>query len=293
MTENAQAQGPRRSFRRWLARSRLTILVVIWLATMVCGFLGFERYLSSRPESWTTTTVIYQTLKLFLLETGEMPPPLPWELEVARFMAPALTAYATWQVVARVFYEQLQVFRARRMRGHVIVCGLGRKGLALARSLRQQGTGVVAIERDPTAASISAAADEGVVVLTGHATSPEMLRRAGILRASQVIAVCGQDGDNAAVAANASTLVGGREGQALHCKVHIVDPVFCDLWRERWLISIWEDPVEPMLVDFYNSYDSGARALLTENDPFLAAEDIGRCPHVLVVGGDGWGGRSL
>ena len=67
-------------------------------------------------------------------------------VDVARFLAPTVTAYATLSAVATVFGEQVSGMRARMSSGHVVVCGLGRLGALLAKALRAAGYAVVAME---------------------------------------------------------------------------------------------------------------------------------------------------
>jgi len=68
-------------------------------------------------------------------------------------------------------------------RNHTIICGLGQKGLLLARRLRERGERVVVIERNEENDLIRAARDVGAVVMLGDATEPYMLNRAGISHA--------------------------------------------------------------------------------------------------------------
>jgi voltage-gated potassium channel len=89
-------------------------------------------------------------------------------------------------------------FRRRRMerqikamRDHVIVCGWGRVGTAIAHNLKAHDTGVVVIDTAPE----RIATVEGPFVL-GDATDEEVLRSAGIERARSLITALNADADN-------------------------------------------------------------------------------------------------
>jgi voltage-gated potassium channel len=89
-------------------------------------------------------------------------------------------------------------FRRRRMerqiksiKDHVIVCGWGRVGTAIARSLRAQQSEVVVI--DSSAERIATV--DGLSVL-GDATDEEVLSAAGIERARALITALNADADN-------------------------------------------------------------------------------------------------
>ena len=69
--------------------------------------------------------------------------------------------------------------------GHVIVCGYGRSGQALARFLEKEGVPVIALDADPERVRQAAAAGDSVVY--GDASRREVLAAAAISRAMAVV----------------------------------------------------------------------------------------------------------
>ncbi|MCM2327989.1 MAG: cation:proton antiporter [Lysobacter sp.] len=69
--------------------------------------------------------------------------------------------------------------------GHVIVCGYGRSGQALARFLEREGVSVVALDADPERVRQAAAAGDSVVF--GDASRREVLAAAALSRAMAVV----------------------------------------------------------------------------------------------------------
>src|SRR5436305_3777312 len=155
--------------------------------------------------------------------------------------------------------DQLQLLRIRRIRDHVVICGLGDKGLLLTKAFRARGDAVLVIEQEETNDLAESCKDLGAVVLIGSATEQEMLAKARVGHAKYLIAVCGDDGANAEVAAHARELAlaqgGGstRRGRGLTCVTHIVDP---DLW---YLLRRWEiATTSSFRMQFFNVFDIGA-----------------------------------
>jgi len=270
-----------RQLGRVLNRCQWQLVVAIALAVTVLGYLGFREHLSALSADRSFTSTLYLTLQLFVLGSGAVSLPIPWELDLARFLAPVLPAYATAKVLGRIFFEQFHELRLRAFRDHVVICGLGRRGLALAKAFLDQGLRVVAIEADGASALVAEARAAGAIILFGRSTSAEVLRRAGVDRAAQLVAVHDEDGDNAEIAIRVSETVKGRTGRPLICQVHIVDPLLCNLLRERQVVA---GRTGSVLIEFYNTYESAARALLDESDPFRSAELRGQPPHLLVAG---------
>ncbi|MGD2154268.1 MAG: NAD-binding protein [Gemmatimonadales bacterium] len=264
---------------------------VLFVAALVLGFVGFLKYFAAAGELRSRWDLLYLALQLFNLESGSLASgAIPWELQVARLLAPAVAVYTVIKTVAVIFGERFERFRARFYRSHVVICGLGRKGLLLARSLRARGDRVVVVELDAENDLIGTARGYGAVVLVGDLRDPQMLRRARVHKASHLVAVAGDDGVNAEVAVRARELATNRDGQPLSCLVHIVDPQLCTLLRMQ---EIGRPKDESFRLDFFNVFESGARTLLREYPVAGPSQSGERSAGGTVVVGLGHFGANL
>lgn len=268
----------RRQVRPRLRRYGWLLLGTLWIAAVVLGYLGFRALDGGRGSFWDT---LYLALQLFPLQSGSVPPPVPWELEVARLLAPAVLAATAVGAVLETLRDELRSLAVRRLRGHVVVCGLGERGLLLAKGFSRDYP-VVAIEGDEEARGIGEAREEGVIVVIGDATDRTVLRRARVDRARYLVAVGGDDGTNAEVAVDARELVADGRGGELDAFVHVVDPTLCRLLRGRV-----DEPAgrDSFRLHFFNVFETGARAWLDEHPPFSPEDgNAARPPHLVVVG---------
>ena len=101
----------------------------------------------------------------------------------------------TLEVLATQGRELVRIARWRRgMDEHVVVIGYGTKGRSAVETLRNNG---VAAEKivivDPSSTALGEAHEDGLAVVTGDATRREVLRRAGVARAKQVIITADRD----------------------------------------------------------------------------------------------------
>ncbi len=267
----------RRPYRRlwlWLKARRWVIGGGFIVLALALGIIGFREYFIAQGRSRSLWDVFYLTLQLFVLESGAIPGPMGWELEVARLLAPLISAWAAVQALAAIFRDQFSAFQARFLRNHAVICGLGRQGTLLARNYHAAGYRVLAIERDDGNDSIAALREEGVIVLQGDGKEARILKKARLRRAHCLIAVCGDDGVNSEVALQAAATLRGRMGDRPTILVHIVDPELCDLLRQKEM-KAGEDP--PCRLEYFNIFDSGARAWLRENP-------LDSCASLLIVG---------
>ena len=125
-------------------------------------------------------------------------------------------------------------FYARLTTGHVVVCGLGHVGVAVARGLRARGVPVVVV--DP-AASDDAHRELHLrcPIIAGDATRPVVLGRAGIARARALIACTANDALNLEIGLTAQAVNEQCRGsQALRVVLRCFD---ADLARRIHAVS--------------------------------------------------------
>ena len=108
------------------------------------------------------------------------------------------------------------------MKDHAVVCGLGRRGLAVIESLHDKGMPVVAVEKAPEPDVVEHLHKLGVPLVIGDALRPEVLREARLERAVSLYALCAEDATNCEISACAAKIA-PRSGGKRRCFVHISD----------------------------------------------------------------------
>ena len=79
--------------------------IVIALFVIVASFLGawgYAIYAGINGKSDTWCDIAYITLQLFVLESGNPGGSIPWQFEVARFLAPVVAAWAIFKTIAAI-----------------------------------------------------------------------------------------------------------------------------------------------------------------------------------------------
>jgi Trk K+ transport system NAD-binding subunit len=107
-----------------------------------------------------------------------------------------LVAIVADLLLSRRFVHTAGLRRARHMRGHVVVVGLGSIGIRVVSDLAARGYDVVVVEKDENNRFLAAAAELDVPVIFGDATMRQTLESARIHQARGVAVVTRDDMEN-------------------------------------------------------------------------------------------------
>lgn len=182
------------------------VLVVL----TVLGTVGYMRLEGFRfGEALFMTVAVLSTVGLQPRPLGPAGQALTIALVVSGL---GVVLYTVALVTQQVIEGEFRQFFGRRkmeriidaMKGHVIVCSFGRMGRMVCRELAAKPLPFVVIERDEGEAR--RADGEGCVVLLGDATDEDTLRRAGIVRASALVAAVPSDAENVFITLTARAL---------------------------------------------------------------------------------------
>jgi voltage-gated potassium channel Kch len=178
---------------------RSVILVVTFTSACIFGPIGYLKYpLDGEPVYWTNA--IYHSAQLFLLHTPHFGKPVPWELEVARLFAATSTILILVNAALLIYRKQRIGFVLWRRSDHIIVCGIGRRGVYVVEKLHEKGEKIVAIDINPEPEIIDRMNKMRIPLITGDATRREILLKAKINKAVKLYAFCREDTTNFSIA---------------------------------------------------------------------------------------------
>jgi hypothetical protein len=289
-------------------------LGVLWAGAIVLAVAGFAHYAAWHQLAYSFFDDFYLSLQLITMNSGAVAPPVPVELNLARFLIPLLAGATAVKALWQVFRQQIRMASLRRLSGHFIICGLSRKGFLLANQFHRRGDAVVVIERDEENDWLESCREQGMYLLIGDASDATLLRLAGVTRARGLFAVCDDDGMNIEIALRAQELAkqrpgepsthapfpfgnpeagsgtrsgGRRSGEPLPCLLHVTDPQLCALLREQ------EASLEraAFRLELFNVFERGARRMLQaypawKEDQVRVTTPVGAGTHprMLLVG---------
>jgi voltage-gated potassium channel len=193
----------------WELGRRLLAAFAILFGTVLLVWFDRNGYRDANdPPSFGvsfTDAIYYTTVTLSTTGYGDIAPVSDQARLINAFViTPARIAFlvlligTTLEVLASQGREMFRVSRWRKKMGHhVVIVGYGTKGRSAVETLVNNGLereAVVIVDPSPTA--LADAHADGLAVVSGDATRREVLRRAGVGEADQVIITTNRDDSN-------------------------------------------------------------------------------------------------
>jgi hypothetical protein len=258
------------------------------VAALVLGFWGIYDYLGRNASHYNAVDMVFYMIQLFVFRTGLNMDShaVHWSLSVARILAPAVLGYAALKGLAFFFRDQLTGFMVNFQKNHVVVCGLGSKGLQLVRDFRSRGKRVVIIEQCEEKKELATVRSLGALVVIGNSAEPSILRKAKACRAESLLAFTGDDGTNVEIALAIFRLFRDaprKNPKPLNCFVHLYDTNLAAVVARQ---SLFSKPHDGVNVQIVRTNDISARLLLNEFPPDYkpVTGDSAVRPHLIIAG---------
>jgi len=256
--EKVPAETEKNASLFWKDNSR-KILLLISVVSVVLGLHGYWNVLGFSLSHFNILDLLYCTAQMFLLEANlDATKIVPFELSIARVLAPLSLGFAAWETVAVLFKEK---FTLSSIKNHVIICGLGERGFELAKGYIKANHKVLVVEADAENDLISSCKAHGALVIIGDATEGVVLRKSRLKYARSLYAISGDDGNNFEIGAKVS-----RELEKIATSK--IPSVSCYIAANNVLLS----DISPYSQMFRDTSKSGSTRIVRIND--LAARKL-------------------
>jgi voltage-gated potassium channel len=184
-------------------RERLLQIIILLVGVIALGTLGYQLI-----EGWTPFDSLYMTV-ITVASVGYMEVnPLStsgriftmilivFGLGTVAYGLGTITAFWIEGDLSHIWEKRLMERRIAALRGHVIVCGGGETGRAIARELIATRTPFVVIEVDTAQEPALRKLGPELLYILGDATDPAVMREAHVETARGLIACMPSDKDN-------------------------------------------------------------------------------------------------
>ena len=276
----------------WLLSEKLRLRIMAFTFP-IAFFLGAYGYSIYHPANETVciTNAFYHSAQLFVLHAPHFSIQVPWSLEFARWLAAVSTLLVLINTGLYLFHRERMELVLKRKKNHAIVCGLGRRGMAVIETLHKKRTSIVAVENHPEPDIEERLYHMGIPLIVGDATRKEILQEARIEYADCLYALCPDDTTNCTIAMSAHS-VDCTRSRPRKCFIHINEAEFRNALQINHATKC---PDSKQTLSFIDAYGPEAISLLNEGFPIdhdgITPNDP-RQVHLIILG-FGQMGRSV
>ncbi len=281
------------------SRQQWWLVIASGVFSLVCGTIGVWQYEHEPPVGDNSPLAcffisVYHALQMLILHTPHLEKKTNFCLEVGRWCGAFTLVGATLMLLWKRLWHEFKLVRLWRWKDHIVVCGLGQKGMQIIRCRKEQDRHerVVVIDRNPEEKLVDACAKLGVPVLVGDAAEERWLKQARVYCAREAFVITPADETNVRIATEIRRLSRDKNNSQMECFVHLENIHL----RERLQRLSGKTAAEDHggTLKFFDVFDNEARKILLELP--LDGDGIGnsdpRTVHVVILG-FGRMGRSL
>jgi voltage-gated potassium channel Kch len=213
---------------------------------------------------------------------------------IARGFAVVFTAAGVMALALEFFLNRARLLCYRILGGNTVIVGFGQIGQGLVHQFQQHPDvsasdfpepilRLVVIHPGEPSSSTERAAERGAALVEGNPADPNILRKALILRATNILFALDDDSANVGAALRALTLL--RQARDAHARiyVHITDPQLRAMLRHHRVFSLGDGAPRTRI---FNLYETSARLLLRDFplDHVAISQDDPRSVLLVLVG---------
>lgn len=267
---------------RWIKQHQWLILVCLAVVSLLLGYIGFSRSLDVASDSQMhPLDLIYLSLQLFTLKSGNIVPIIGWELQVARFLAPAVAFYSLILFLFVIFQQKIRKLFLRFARDHVVICGKNEISSSLSNNFYEAGYNVITIDsHEDNSGNITFPNQYGITIF-GDPTDIRVLSGLSTENARYFFAVETDDGKNLEISARLPDLMKTSRSCPLYCFIHLNSPEMADVFREQQLFSEQNNNIR---IEYFNVYQLAGWILIRDFSPFPRESSDIKPIHVLIAG---------
>lgn len=173
-------------------QTRLLLKIFLWTISVGIVLVTGIIYFPMEVDDITFWGALYYSIRLFILEHDIPHFPTHTPLIVIYFFAPVVALSALGTVLSYIYrFSPAWIYRMKK--GHTIICGVGRVGKLLFRSLAEQKVSIVGIDKGKPEDFADFIAKYKASLIFGDFFSFNILTRAGISNAANIVFASSDD----------------------------------------------------------------------------------------------------
>lgn len=240
------------------------LVIALFIISLILGVIGYERYYEYHKIPHNLVNSFYNTLQLFVLESGSFSDYIPIELNIARFVAPLISLIAILITMLQVFRKQWDRFKISILKNHIIIIGYGPIGKNIAEDLLAKKKKILVIDLNIDLNERGILQNSKCKRMKADATDKKVLKKARVRHAEAVYILTESDSTQIQVCLELYQLVKERKRikeDPLKCIMHLSRQELMSTLKNHKLVQNIKDS---FILKVFNVHESNARDLFEE-----------------------------
>lgn len=241
-------------------------LIVLFLVSFILGFTGFQCYFFKNKEAYNWIRSVYRTISLYYHIEGDVEGCIPWNLQVARFLAPLITIATILLALMQIFREQWVGWKISKLKNHVIIIGLGTKGKIILEENMNKKRKILVIEKNRENANLENIRHSGCFFLIGDATNSNILEKANVDKTNSIFLLTGDDSTQIEMCIHIYQLTHNNADKKhpITCIMHLQKQELMNTLKKY---KLGKDINDTFILKIFNIYENSARNYFNEYPP--------------------------
>ncbi len=170
------------------------IVGLLGVISFTFAIIGFNELFVSAGIERNFLDLMFQSMKIFGMEfVDEFQSPLPWKLEIARWLAPSVIAYAATRAVLHFIWREFKSLRLKGYKDHIIITSLNDKSRFLVNDLLLNDEKVVVVADIENPKKLDQLEKNRAIIVPGDINQTKFLKNIAAHRAKYFVFIDNND----------------------------------------------------------------------------------------------------
>lgn len=225
------------------------VVGVTGIIAFILALIGYSSYFYDNQIDRNTLDIIFYSIKIFGFDIiDNYASPLPFSLEVARWLAPGVLIYFVVNGLIYLFWRQLKIFGVRFYKNHIVISGINKNSVYLIDNLIQKKEKVVVVSKSISESEKAAIEEIDGTVFIGNIDNREVLEKISAEKAKCFVFLEEDDEKNISSALSVSKILSSTQ-TTQYLYTHISDFL---IMKELNSMNYFENPENRSLADINN-----------------------------------------
>lgn len=255
------------------------IVGILGIISFFLAIKGFSILFAEAGIERNYIDLAFQSMKIFGMEfVDEFKSPLPWQLEVSRWLSPAVVLYTAGKAILYFIRREFKSVLIKYKKDHIIVTSLNQNSRYLVSDLLKQNEKVIIIAGFENLNKLDLIEKEGATIVDGDITSEKFLKNIAVYNAKYLFFIDSDDEKNISSAISVYNYLakyGKNKKQILF--THVSDDLKLNELKE---LNFFEEFTEQNMVNqnceirIFSANERTARVLFNKYSPDIFTKTI-------------------